>query len=117
LLNRDTRGIQPAHSRDCPCPRQASESVNLKGVVNKIIAAFLETLSPFAIVEIPMTTIAQLIKQLSRFDGDTPVMVHDSRGKLAEIEEVELIDFRKEEHPPDLDEDELILDGTYVVIR
>jgi hypothetical protein len=35
-----------------------------------------------------MKTVAQLIKQLSRFDEDTPVMVHNPRGELAELEEV-----------------------------
>jgi hypothetical protein len=66
----------------------------LEAVANKIIAACLEAFSPFAIVEKPMTTVAQLINQLSRLDQDAPVIVHDPRGKLAQIEEVALINYR-----------------------
>jgi hypothetical protein len=50
-------------------------------------------------------------------EHDAPILAHDPRGKLSEIVDVEMIDFLKGEHPPDLDEDELILDGTYCVIR
>lgn len=47
----------------------------------------------------------------------TPLIVTAPDGRLAEIEEVETIDFRKEEHPFGLVADELILHGTYCVIR
>jgi hypothetical protein len=77
----------------------------------------LESPPQTVIVKKPMTTVAQLIKQLSKMDPTTPVLIHDPRGKLSEIEEVETVGFRKEDHPPDLDEDELILDGVYCVIR
>jgi hypothetical protein len=63
-----------------------------------------------------LKTVAQVISQLSRMPRDMRVLVCDGAGRLTDFDDAEVVSFPKGDFPP-LDEDEIELDGVYVVIH
>lgn len=62
-----------------------------------------------------MKTVAQVIEELSGLPKDMRVLVSDQAGRLTDFDEAQVVSFPKGDFPP-LDEEEIELDGVYVVI-
>ena len=62
-----------------------------------------------------MKTVAQVIEELSGLPKDMRVLVSDQAGRLTDFDEAQVVSFPKGDFPP-LDEEEIELDGEYVVI-
>ena len=60
-------------------------------------------------------TVAEVIEELSGLPQDMRVLVSDQAGRLTEFDEAQVVSFPKGDFPP-LDEEEIELDGVYVVI-
>jgi hypothetical protein len=60
-------------------------------------------------------TVAQVIEELSGLPKDMRVLVSDQAGRLTDFDEAQVVSFPKGDFPP-LDEEEIELDGEYVVI-
>jgi hypothetical protein len=60
-------------------------------------------------------TVAQVIEELSGLPKDMRVLVSDQAGRLTDFDEAQVVSFPKGDFPP-LDEEEIELDGVYVVI-
>ena len=63
-----------------------------------------------------MKTVAQVIEELSGLPKDMRVLVSDQAGRLTDFDEAQVVSFPKGDFPP-LDEEEIELDGVYVVIQ
>jgi hypothetical protein len=63
-----------------------------------------------------MKTVAQVIDELSRMPQDMRVLVSEQTGRLSDFDDAEVVSFPKGDFPP-LDEEEIELDGVYVVIH
>ena len=63
-----------------------------------------------------MKTVAQVIEELSGLPQDMRVLVSDQAGRLTDFDEAQVVSFPKGDFPP-LDEEEIELDGEYVVIQ
>jgi hypothetical protein len=61
-------------------------------------------------------TVAQVIEELSGLPQDMRVLVSDQAGRLTDFDDAQVVSFPKGDFPP-LDEDEIELDGVYVVIH
>jgi hypothetical protein len=61
-------------------------------------------------------TVAQVIEELSGLPQDMRVLVSDQAGRLTDFDEAQVVSFPKGDFPP-LDEEEIELDGEYVVIQ
>jgi hypothetical protein len=61
-------------------------------------------------------TVAQVIEELSGLPQDLRVLVSDQAGRLTDFDEAQVVSFPKGDFPP-LDEEEIELDGEYVVIQ
>ena len=62
-----------------------------------------------------MKTVAQVIEELSGLPKDMRVLVSDQAGRLTDFDEAQVVSFPKGDFPP-LDQEEIELDGVYVVI-
>jgi len=60
-------------------------------------------------------TVAQVIEALANLPQNMRVLVADRAGRVADFDEAEVVSFPKGDFPP-LDEEEIELDGVYVVI-
>ena len=63
-----------------------------------------------------MKTVAQVIEELSGLPKDMRVLLSDQAGRLTDFDEAQVVSFPKGDFPP-LDEEEIELDGVYVVIQ
>ena len=63
-----------------------------------------------------MKTVAQVIEELAGLPQDMRVLVSDQAGRLTDFDEAQVVSFPKGDFPP-LDEEEIELDGVYVVIQ
>jgi len=61
-------------------------------------------------------TVAQVIEELSGLPQDMRVLLSDQAGRLTDFDEAQVVSFPKGDFPP-LDEEEIELDGVYVVIQ
>ena len=61
-------------------------------------------------------TVAEVIEELSGLPQDMRVLVSDQAGRLTDFDEAQVVSFPKGDFPP-LDEEEIELDGVYVVIH
>jgi hypothetical protein len=61
-------------------------------------------------------TVSQVIEELSGLPQDMRVLVSDQAGRLTDFDEAQVVSFPKGDFPP-LDEEEMELDGVYVVIH
>jgi hypothetical protein len=61
-------------------------------------------------------TVAQVIEELAGLPQDMRVLVSDQAGRLTDFDEAQVVDFPRGDFPP-LDEEEIELDGIYVVIH
>jgi hypothetical protein len=61
-------------------------------------------------------TVAQVIEELAGLPQDMRVLVSDQAGRLTDFDEAQVVSFPKGDFPP-LDEEEIELDGVYVVIQ
>ena len=60
-------------------------------------------------------TVAEVINELSHLPQEMRVLVGDRAGRLTDFDEAQVVTFPKGDFPP-LDEEEIELDGDYVVI-
>ena len=61
-------------------------------------------------------TVAEVIEELAGLPQDMRVLVSDQAGRLTDFDEAQVVSFPKGDFPP-LDEEEIELDGVYVVIH
>ena len=62
-----------------------------------------------------MKTVADVINELARLPQEMRVLVGDQTGRLTDFDEAQVVSFPKGDFPP-LDQEEIELDGEYVVI-
>jgi hypothetical protein len=60
-------------------------------------------------------TVAQVIEELAGLPQNMRVLVSDQAGRLTDFDDAQVVAFPKGDFPP-LDEEEIELDGVYVVI-
>jgi hypothetical protein len=60
-------------------------------------------------------TVADVINELARLPQEMRVLIGDKAGRLADFDEAQVVSFPKGDFPP-LDEEEIELNGEYVVI-
>jgi hypothetical protein len=63
-----------------------------------------------------LKTVAQVIEELSRMPQNMRVLVSDRSGRVTDFDDAEVVFFPKGDFPP-LDDEEIELDGVYVVIH